>query len=76
MSKLKDKVIIVTGGSGLIGKGIVDKIRAEGGICINAEISVETDAELNNIQCDITSEESVQQTIDTVVARFGRLDGW
>ncbi len=75
MTKLKDKIIIVTGGSGLIGKGIVDKIRAEGGTCINAEISVETDAELNNIHCDITNEESIQQTIDTVVARFGRLDG-
>jgi NAD(P)-dependent dehydrogenase (short-subunit alcohol dehydrogenase family) len=75
MSKLKDKVIIVTGGSGLIGKGIVDKIRAEGATCINAEINAETDADLTNIQCDITNEESVQSAIDTVIARFGKIDG-
>lgn len=75
MSKLNDKVIIVTGGNGLIGQGIVDKIRSEGGVCINAEINAKTDDRLNNVQCDITKPESIQFVIDLVIGKFGKLDG-
>jgi NAD(P)-dependent dehydrogenase (short-subunit alcohol dehydrogenase family) len=37
---LKDKIIIVTGGSGLLGKAIVQDIKNKGGIAINADINV------------------------------------
>ena len=72
---LSGKIIIVTGGSGLIGKEIVKSIQSNGGIAINAEIGVETDANLDNIRCDITDEQSIQNTIDLVVAQYGRVDG-
>lgn len=39
---LKDKIILVTGGSGLIGREIVSDIRRQGGIAINADINVDT----------------------------------
>ena len=39
---LKDKVIIVIGGCGLIGREIVKDVREQGGICLNAGISTET----------------------------------
>ena len=35
---LKDKIIIVTGGSGLIGKELVEDIKRKGGLPINADI--------------------------------------
>ena len=38
---LKDKIILVTGGSGLIGREIVSDIRRQGGIAINADINVD-----------------------------------
>lgn len=75
MNKLKDKVIIVTGGSGLIGKEIVKDLKQKGAIVINADISVETDLQNRTINTNITSEESVIQTIESVVKHFGKIDG-
>lgn len=75
MGKLTNKIIIVTGGSGLIGRHIVRKITEEGGICLNAEINVETNLEQGTVKCDITRADSIQQTIDTILHKFGRIDG-
>jgi NAD(P)-dependent dehydrogenase (short-subunit alcohol dehydrogenase family) len=73
--KLKDKVIIVTGGSGLIGREIVKYLLSNGVIAVNAEINVETDIEKGLVCCDITSEMSVENCIDIVMKKYGRIDG-
>jgi NAD(P)-dependent dehydrogenase (short-subunit alcohol dehydrogenase family) len=75
MMILKDKVIIVTGGSGLIGREIVNDIRKKGGIAVNAEISVETDLENNLLNIDITNDSSISEAIELVIKFFGRIDG-
>lgn len=75
MKKLQDKIIIVTGGSGLIGKSIVEKIKQEGGFCINAEISSKTNSDLSEVYCDITNVESVKETIKIILSRYNRIDG-
>jgi len=72
---LKDKVIIVTGGSGLIGRFILDDIRSRGGIAINADISFENEGDGFSFYTDITSEAGVKETLEKVLGRFGRLDG-
>jgi len=54
--RLKDKVIIVTGGSGLIGKPILKHLNENGAIVLNVDINLETDLEKGNYCCDITSE--------------------
>jgi NAD(P)-dependent dehydrogenase (short-subunit alcohol dehydrogenase family) len=73
---LKNKVIIVTGGSGLIGRAIITDIREKGGIAINADITVDTDLnEMLTFKTDITSDDSIQQTVDGVYKHFGRIDG-
>jgi len=73
--KLKDKVIIVTGGSGLIGRYILSDLRRYGAIVINAEISVATDWEQGNVHCDITSPDSVKELVAGVMERYKRVDG-
>lgn len=73
--KLKDKVIIVTGGSGLIGCEIVKYLLLEEAIAINAEINVETDIEKGFVNCDITSETSIEACIAIVMKKHGRIDG-
>jgi NAD(P)-dependent dehydrogenase (short-subunit alcohol dehydrogenase family) len=75
MSRLKDKVVIVSGGSGLLGKPMIDHLKANGAIVINAEINIETGWEDGNVQCDITSEQSVNLLIDSVIEKYGRIDG-
>ncbi len=73
--KLKDKIIIVTGGSGLIGRYILSDLRRYGAIVINAEISVATDWEQGNVHCDITSPDSVKKLVAGVMERYKRVDG-
>lgn len=71
---LKDKVIIVTGGSGLLGKAICDNIRQKGGIAYNFDMQ-NTLKDPYFIACDITQEQSIQEAINTVIAKEGKIDG-
>ena len=53
--ELKDKVIIISGGSGLIGRAIVNDVKSRGGIAINADVAVETDLNKNmTVRCNVT----------------------
>ena len=73
--RVKNKVVIVSGGSGLLGKPMVSHLRENGAIVINAEINVETNLSQGNFQCDITSEQSVSHLIEAVIENYGRIDG-
>lgn len=73
---LLNRVVIVSGGSGLIGRAIVSDIKSRGGIAINADIAVETDLEKDmTVKCDVTLDDSIQNTINLVYSYFGRIDG-
>lgn len=75
MGKLKDKIIIVTGGNGLLGREIVQKILSEGAFCINMDVNHETSHDLSAVKCDITNPESVTSCIGLIIDKFGRIDG-
>lgn len=75
MNSLKDKIIIVTGGSGLLGKEIIKDLSFKGATAINADINVETNFENKTLNVDITSEESVVNAIKLVSEFYGRIDG-
>ncbi|MFD0749649.1 oxidoreductase [Mucilaginibacter calamicampi] len=75
MDRLKGKVIIVTGGSGLLGSEIIARVTEEGAICINADINHSTSDDLTRINCDVTDVVSIQQCIDAVITKHGRIDG-
>ena len=74
-NRLKDKIIIVTGGNGLLGKAIIDRIEAEGAFCINFEINHKTNDDLSNVLCDITSQESMNNALKLVIDRYHKIDG-
>ena len=84
---LKDKVIIVTGGAGLIGQEFIKAITKNNGIAIIADINQDNsingkeqfsqELELTNIDSiylDITSKISITEMIDVLHARYGRID--
>ena len=75
MQRLKGKVIIITGGSGLLGKAVVGHLLSEGAIAINADINCETALEKGTLQCDITDVNSINEAINAVVEKYGKLDG-
>jgi len=73
--RLDNKVIIVTGGSGLIGMPILTHLNDNGATVINADINTETNVETNDYACDVTSEESILELVSSVVKKHGRIDG-
>lgn len=85
---LKDKVIIVTGGAGLLGKEFVKAILQQNGIAVIADIQTDkaltVKAELSKqfdpdhirvASLDITSEASVINLIHQVIKECGKIDG-
>lgn len=75
MDRLKDKIIIVTGGNGLLGRDIIAKIIAQGATCLNVDVNHETNDDLTQINCDITNTEMVKSVISQVIQKYGRIDG-
>lgn len=77
---LKDKVAIITGAAGGIGKAIATTFAAGGAKVIISDVQEEagrqTAKELGGefIACDISNIDQVNSLIDATVAKFGRLD--
>lgn len=76
MKSLENKVIVVTGGSGLIGNSILSRLCNDGAVCINADLNgVALGNEIVK-KCDVTNEKSVDQLIANIIKEHGRIDGW
>jgi NAD(P)-dependent dehydrogenase (short-subunit alcohol dehydrogenase family) len=75
MNRLKNKIIVITGGSGLLGRDIVENMNAQGAFCINIDINHQTTEDLSAIQCDVTNETSVLECIKLIISKYGRIDG-
>jgi NAD(P)-dependent dehydrogenase (short-subunit alcohol dehydrogenase family) len=73
--KLKDKVIVLTGGFGLIGKAILLKLKEEGAFVINADILAQDTADFSSMNLDITCEKSVHDLFVSIFQKFGKIDG-
>lgn len=73
--RLANKIIIVTGGNGLLGKSIINRLLLEGAFCINFDINHETTADLSKIRCDITCIDSLNSAIHLVFNKYQKIDG-
>lgn len=71
---LENKVIVVTGGNGLLGSAMLKDINKNGGIGISADLNIEVNE--HDITCDITSIDSIKKTVKFVGDKYGRIDGW
>lgn len=72
---MNNKVIVVTGGSGLIGKELIRYLKQKGSVVVNGDLAGDDKAS-DFLQLDITREESVVAFIEKVAARYGHIDGW
>lgn len=84
---LEDKIVVITGGAGLIGKEFVKAVVENNGIAIIADINNEIglkakedlSKELNTnnigfIKLDITSKESLNECIKYLDGKYGKID--
>lgn len=84
---LRNKIIVITGGAGLIGKEFARAVISNNGTAVLADFNIESAVkvadELQNtygqgvahaVQMDITSTDSVLETIDKLGAKYGRID--
>ena len=72
---LDEKIIIVTGGSGLLGRAMVADIKKKGGIAINLDVVVESDLEQGTWKTDITNDHSINDAVNAIIKKYGRIDG-
>jgi len=75
MFAVKDKVIVVTGGNGLLGKEIISSLRNRQAIAISADIKFDHQLE-DDFILDITNVDSVKSVVANIVKKYGRIDGW
>lgn len=84
---LTDKVVVVTGGAGLLGRQFCAAIAAQGGVAIVADRNLASARDTSQVlqaagrrgrvaaaEVDITATESVQALVEQVAAEFGRID--
>jgi NAD(P)-dependent dehydrogenase (short-subunit alcohol dehydrogenase family) len=72
---LDKKVILVTGGSGLLGKEILQDITKNNGIAINLDINCEDDIKKNSLFFDVTDGNSISNGVSKILSRYGKIDG-
>jgi NAD(P)-dependent dehydrogenase (short-subunit alcohol dehydrogenase family) len=84
--KLKDKVIVVTGGTGVLGDSFNKAIAKEGGtVCIlgrNIDKARDRADNINNnggnalpLGVDVLNTQHLEKAVETIVATYGRIDG-
>lgn len=82
MSRLRDKIAVVTGGCSGIGLGTVERFIEEGARVMIADIAVDAGRALAARfgdaaafhRCDVTQEAQIRVLMDAAVERFGALD--
>ena len=84
---LQNKVVVITGGAGLLGQEFVKAIIDNNGITVIADINDITGLEIKEklsrelntlnidyIKLDITSKKSLKETIDFIDGKYGKID--
>ncbi len=75
---IENKVIIVAGGHGLIGKEVVEDLLRHGAIVVDADICCDNSNSRGNhyeFPLDLTSNESIDGLVKFTTEKFGRIDG-
>lgn len=86
MFSLKDKVVVVTGGTGILGAAFIKGISESGGrVAILGRNEAEGEERAGEIrqsggealfiQADVLNEETLQKGCEKILATFGRIDG-
>lgn len=75
---MKNKVVIVTGGSQGIGNHVVQTLRELGADVVVADLANNPDYEMDKnitfVKCDVTNKENVESMVNNVIEKYGKID--
>ncbi|HET7656015.1 MAG TPA: SDR family NAD(P)-dependent oxidoreductase [Luteimonas sp.] len=84
MKRMQDKVIVITGGSGGIGKATAKRFLDEGASVALVDLDqagldatakeLDAGSRVLTIAADVTREEDVKRYVDSVIEKYGRID--
>jgi 3(or 17)beta-hydroxysteroid dehydrogenase len=72
MARLQDKIVLITGAAGAVGRAVAAAVKREGASVIATDLAAE--AGIDHV-LDVTAEEAWQSVLAAVDRRHGRLDG-
>ncbi|MDX2156099.1 MAG: SDR family oxidoreductase [Hyphomicrobiaceae bacterium] len=70
--RLSNRIVLVTGAAGTLGRAICEAIAADGGTAVRSDL---TGRPGQDLPLDVTSEADWARAVADIEARFGRLDG-
>ncbi|TVQ51267.1 MAG: SDR family oxidoreductase [Saprospirales bacterium] len=71
---LSGKIVLITGGSGLLGRAILRDLLKRDAIPVNLDITKD-DVGVKYIHCDVMEEKSISNAIQSVIDEYGVIDG-
>jgi 3(or 17)beta-hydroxysteroid dehydrogenase len=72
MPRLQDKIVLITGAAGAVGRAVASAIKREGGQAVTTDLAGQ--AGIDHV-LDVTAEDDWQSVLAAVDRRHGRLDG-
>lgn len=78
---MRDRVVMITGGSGLLGRRHAAAIAGAGGVPVVTDLRVDVAGPAGPeeaawaVAADVTDPASIERALDDVLARYGRIDG-
>ena len=73
--RLKNKTVIITGASGLLGRQSVIHLKANGANVVAVDFSNPTINNVDFFEADITKNKDIDKLVDYVINKYGRIDG-
>jgi NAD(P)-dependent dehydrogenase (short-subunit alcohol dehydrogenase family) len=73
---LSNKIVVITGGNGLIGQALVKNAKTQGATVLNLEVNVTTDWANGIVMCDVTNRQHLVEVVSEIISHHGKIDGW
>jgi NAD(P)-dependent dehydrogenase (short-subunit alcohol dehydrogenase family) len=75
MFSINNKILVITGGNGLLGKQMISTFRENGAIAISVDINFDEQGQ-DDFVMDITNIDSVRSVVNSIFKKYNKIDGW
>ena len=72
---MEKRIILVTGGSGLLGSEMIRDLKKKGAVALNLDIDCKDDWKKGRLFCDITSDKSIREVLAKISEKYAFIHG-